>query len=223
MSDTPISREPEARIELATYGLRTRNSPDDGPSVRGQIGPERVIRQPVPHKEPTTGEEPKARISATGVCGCIVNDCGCPPPLYVYFIGTADPSLPIKIGKAKDVRHRFANLKVGSPVPLQILASVPGGKRLEWELHARLRESRSHGEWFRPTPELLGLIERLRRAKSSFLALRVLHSFCGLPDPRRPMGSVPISEKPWLQAQLLQEGRIDELRARMAEEEARDA
>ena len=41
---------------------------------------------------------------------------------------------------------------------LILLATRPGGAKLERKLHRRFAAARSHGEWFRPTRELLAYI-----------------------------------------------------------------
>jgi hypothetical protein len=66
----------------------------------------------------------------------------------VYFLEAAGTGL-VKIGCAIDVAGRWADLSTMSPVPLSLLAVLPGGRDREQELHRLLREYRHHGEWFR--------------------------------------------------------------------------
>lgn len=76
----------------------------------------------------------------------------------VYFVQPAAGGL-VKIGVAADVKSRLATLQTGSPVPLRVLAVLPGGgQAAEAELHERFAHLRSHGEWFEPAPELLAYI-----------------------------------------------------------------
>lgn len=75
----------------------------------------------------------------------------------LYFI-QAEIGGPIKIGVSTDPQARLATLQSGSPFPLRILATAPGGYEYESELHARFTKDRLHGEWFNPTSELLQLI-----------------------------------------------------------------
>lgn len=71
----------------------------------------------------------------------------------VYFI-QADNGL-VKIGVSADPMNRLEGLRTGSPLRLRLLGVIPGlGVVGEHELHERFAASRSHGEWFRPTPEL---------------------------------------------------------------------
>lgn len=75
----------------------------------------------------------------------------------VYFI-QADNGL-IKIGVAGSPKDRLRTLRTMSPVALRLVLVLPGrGAPGESELHARFAEHRSHGEWFRPAPELLNYI-----------------------------------------------------------------
>lgn len=76
----------------------------------------------------------------------------------VYFI-QADNGL-IKIGVAGSPKDRLRTLRTMSPVALRLVLVLPGrGAPGESELHARFAEHRSHGEWFRPAPELISFIQ----------------------------------------------------------------
>jgi transposase len=76
----------------------------------------------------------------------------------VYFLQGVDGGC-IKIGfTSRDTRERLADLQTGSPVLLRILHVVPGSKADESAAHARFAASHSHGEWFRPTADLLSFI-----------------------------------------------------------------
>ena len=76
----------------------------------------------------------------------------------VYFIRASGGTGPVKIGYAADVWGRLASLQTGSPVPLCVVATVPGGRALEARLHEQFAQLRSHGEWFHAAPELLEYI-----------------------------------------------------------------
>ncbi|MET8629598.1 GIY-YIG nuclease family protein [Kitasatospora sp. NPDC004669] len=54
----------------------------------------------------------------------------------------------MKIGRSVDPAGRLANLQAGSPVELRLLATFPGGPRLEKHLHVCFARQRIHGEWF---------------------------------------------------------------------------
>lgn len=72
----------------------------------------------------------------------------------VYFIEAVGLDL-IKIGYAMDLRLRFTGMMTASPAPLTLLGTVPGGPKVEMEIHERLAGHRAHGEWFRKTPEVM--------------------------------------------------------------------
>ena len=65
----------------------------------------------------------------------------------------------VKIGfvTGNSASGRFAELQVGSSVPLRLLGTLPGGRDKERELHQRFKHARVRGEWFKPSRELLML------------------------------------------------------------------
>lgn len=74
---------------------------------------------------------------------------------FVYFIrGGA----VIKIGFATNVLNRMRDLQIGSPHALHLLGYMPGSIYEEKRLHRLFSAHRSHGEWFRRSPELLAFI-----------------------------------------------------------------
>lgn len=76
----------------------------------------------------------------------------------VYFI-RADNGL-IKIGVAADPKDRLHTLSTMSPVGLSLIAVIPdAGAKGESNLHRKFAAHRSHGEWFRPAPELVDYIK----------------------------------------------------------------
>ena len=58
-----------------------------------------------------------------------------------------------KVGTTTSIQDRLMSLEAGSPVPLEVVSTIPGTHRLESEIHAKLAPWRSHGEWFWPTDE----------------------------------------------------------------------
>lgn len=72
----------------------------------------------------------------------------------VYFIEAVGLYL-VKIGFARDVAKRFADLQCASPVVLRLLGTTPGGLGTEQFFHKDLAEYRVRGEWF-------GLCDRLK-------------------------------------------------------------
>jgi DNA-binding transcriptional regulator YiaG len=77
----------------------------------------------------------------------------------IYFV-QAEGGGPIKIGRTIDLRKRMASFQCVSPVPLRVLAVMPGGPLAEFELHGRFAAHRTYGEWFNPSPVLVTYIER---------------------------------------------------------------
>lgn len=77
----------------------------------------------------------------------------------IYFVRAENG--PIKIGTTGRLEWRLRSLRGQSPVPLELLGSVPGNRADEHEFHRRFAEHRLHGEWFDPHPDILVEIERL--------------------------------------------------------------
>lgn len=80
----------------------------------------------------------------------------------VYFLKPIGMAGPIKIGCSNWPENRLKAVDIWSPFPLELLASAPGMNREEGRLHWRFRETRSHGEWFFASPDLLRLIDHVR-------------------------------------------------------------
>jgi len=76
----------------------------------------------------------------------------------VYFVQASNGL--VKIGVSGSPENRLRTLQTMSPVPLRLLLVLQGGgAHREAELHEQFAEHRSHGEWFRPAPELLAFIK----------------------------------------------------------------
>jgi hypothetical protein len=72
----------------------------------------------------------------------------------VYFIRGTTTGL-IKIGESIDPIARLTELSKCGSEELQLLAIIENGSRTERELHAKLSSHRVHGEWFRPSHDVL--------------------------------------------------------------------
>jgi hypothetical protein len=70
----------------------------------------------------------------------------------VYF---AERQGQIKIGISLVPEERCRQLRA------RLLATEPGGRGREWQLHLLFAEHRIDGEWFKPAPELLEHIAHL--------------------------------------------------------------
>ena len=85
----------------------------------------------------------------------------------VYFL-QAEGSGRIKIGTTKDLGQRLRALRAGSPVRLELLGVVRGGRHMEQLIHiafAPLRAGRS--EWFEPGKSLLSFIRNFQRTEAT--------------------------------------------------------
>jgi hypothetical protein len=80
---------------------------------------------------------------------------------YVYFFKPCGLDGPIKIGCSVTPHDRMATFVAWSPFPLELIGSVRGTGKDEVYLHRCFWSSRSHGEWFRSTPELRQCIARI--------------------------------------------------------------
>lgn len=79
----------------------------------------------------------------------------------IYFLKPRDSLGPIKIGSTEMFDTRFRNLMSWSPLPLQVIVTVPGSFKLEHRLHDCFAHARLHHEWFSPVPALLTGIGKL--------------------------------------------------------------
>jgi hypothetical protein len=78
---------------------------------------------------------------------------------FIYFI-RAGLHGPIKIGVSTDVHERLATLQTGNHETLYLACVLPcGGPSHERALHKTFAEHHIQGEWFRPAPEILQIIE----------------------------------------------------------------
>ncbi|MGE0652041.1 MAG: GIY-YIG nuclease family protein [Alphaproteobacteria bacterium] len=79
-------------------------------------------------------------------------------PPRVYFIRVAGNG-PIKIGVAKNVDKRASGIQTHHARPVRVLATEPGGRRREQQLHEKFASIHVRGEWFKAAPQLLRYIE----------------------------------------------------------------
>ncbi len=81
--------------------------------------------------------------------------------MTVYFIGAMDGEeiKAVKIGHTgSHIHQRVIQLQIGSYLPLRVLAMFPGMVKLERQLHRCLDGDHIRGEWYRPSPEIMGII-----------------------------------------------------------------
>lgn len=75
---------------------------------------------------------------------------------FVYFFITE--SGLVKIGRARNIWKRLAQLQIGNHETLSMIGSLAGGRGLELEIHELLADTRVRGEWFRGSDTLRALI-----------------------------------------------------------------
>lgn len=75
----------------------------------------------------------------------------------IYFI-QAETGGPIKIGFAFDPTAGVQQVQCGNPEVVRILKTIPGGRKMEKEIHRQLWASHKRGEWFHDTPEVQAFI-----------------------------------------------------------------
>lgn len=59
----------------------------------------------------------------------------------------------VKIGFTANLEQRLKEIQAMCPVPLELLATVPGGRAREAALHREFAGDRVHGEWFELTKD----------------------------------------------------------------------
>jgi hypothetical protein len=75
----------------------------------------------------------------------------------IYFI-LCQATGRVKCGVGADPRARLADLQVGSPTPLKLIAEIDGDYSKEKLIHRRLDRWHIHGEWFHYVPEVCDII-----------------------------------------------------------------
>lgn len=83
------------------------------------------------------------------------------PSGYTYFLRDAEG---IKIGRSVHPASRMWALQSGNSSKLELLVSVPCAWVSEADAHAKFAHLKIHREWFRPGPDLLEFIEKLKAA-----------------------------------------------------------
>lgn len=83
----------------------------------------------------------------------MTNDIQHSNPNSLYFIEAPELNR-VKIGIARDPKKRFDDLRVASPVKLQIAGVFFGSLYLEQYLHKKFAKFHVRGEWFEFAPDL---------------------------------------------------------------------
>lgn len=90
---------------------------------------------------------------------------------YVYFIKPVGMDGPVKIGCSHNPASRLTTLATWSPFPLEIVATVPGGRDLERNIHQCFADLYSHREWFKADKRLTKAIRLLKKGASVEVAI----------------------------------------------------
>jgi hypothetical protein len=137
----------------------------------------------------------------------------------IYFIQGVNGGL-IKIGYTTgDVDERRRVLQSGSPVELQIIATMAGSRYAEQRLHQRFRYLRRHNEWFIAETDLLHYIAEEAETWTKTPPVRL-----GWPwEPWKPLTAKGAEEMgpAWIKA--IEERRLIELEKLQAKAAARES
>lgn len=81
---------------------------------------------------------------------------------FVYFIKPVGAPGPVKIGCSEYPVGRLDTLMAWSPVPLELVVTIPGGTDLERNLHECFSDQHSHREWFHASARISALMNSLQ-------------------------------------------------------------
>jgi hypothetical protein len=84
----------------------------------------------------------------------------------VYFIRPVGQEGPVKIGCSEWPFKRLDTLMSWSPVPLEVAVDVPGCMKLEKRFHSMFVSDWMHREWFKGSPRLTAVIDRLKAGEN---------------------------------------------------------
>jgi hypothetical protein len=96
----------------------------------------------------------------------------------IYFVQSPDNGL-IKIGTTLALRQRLLGLRSMCPVRLDLVWFYPGDKSEEQQLHGVFDDSRAHGEWFRPTEEVVEFLRELIASGDRLFSARFIYARIG--------------------------------------------
>lgn len=84
----------------------------------------------------------------------------------LYFIRPIGLFGPLKIGLTGKTQRRLEEFQSWSPIPLEVMGTVPGTWADEQFLHGCLADYHSHGEWFHYSPAVIDAITEVLRTGS---------------------------------------------------------
>jgi hypothetical protein len=81
--------------------------------------------------------------------------------MSIYFIKPVGMRGPIKIGCSQDPKGRLGQYAAISPIPLELVATIPGDMEMEATIHSCFRDMHSHGEWFFAGDRLVAAVDAI--------------------------------------------------------------
>lgn len=90
-----------------------------------------------------------------------------PKAVGLVYFATADGSDSIKIGFSTSLKRRLRQLECAGGRSIRLLVAVRGTRDDESVTHQQFKHARLDGEWFRPVPDLVLYIERLRAKEAT--------------------------------------------------------
>ena len=75
----------------------------------------------------------------------------------VYFLQSKETGL-IKVGFSKQPKTRTKNIMVAHHDDAEVIGFIPGSSKTERSIHKSFSKDHKRGEWFFPSPELVGFI-----------------------------------------------------------------
>lgn len=94
----------------------------------------------------------------------------------------------VKIGFASEICRRFRQIRTSCPVPIWVLAIVPGSTEMEAGLHQEFADRRRCGEWFAfDSEEIKGLCSLRDTDKELWHRFLLACMLTGSQDSFRPM------------------------------------
>lgn len=89
----------------------------------------------------------------------------------VYFMRPVGQAGPVKIGCSIAPEGRLRSYSALSPIPLEMIATIPGDGDIERRFHALFAADHSHHEWFHWTQRMAGVLEQIKAGTFDVVAL----------------------------------------------------
>lgn len=80
---------------------------------------------------------------------------------FIYFLRPIGQVGPIKIGCSSHPKNRLEGLMSWAPIPLEIIATIPGDFDLEKNIHECFAEDFSHHEWFHASDRVADFVGKV--------------------------------------------------------------